>query len=152
MDNNYNDGIAYCGLYCSECPSYTGVIADMARDLRKELRNYRFDKTAELLSSVPIFKTYKKYPDCYTVLGAMVKMRCGKTCKNGGGNPWCKIRQCCKKKEFEGCWECSEFGSCKKLTFLEGNHGKAHVKNLRAIKRKGIQGFIEGTKYWYIKN
>ena len=81
MKKNLQGEIAYCALYCSECPSYTGIIADLARDLRKELRNYRFDKTAELLSSVPIFKTYKKYPECYEVLGAMVKMRCGKTCK-----------------------------------------------------------------------
>ena len=36
--------IAYCGLYCQECPSYTGSIADLARDLRKELRTFRYDK------------------------------------------------------------------------------------------------------------
>jgi len=41
--------IAYCGLYRNECFSYTGKIADFARDLRKELRQERFDKTAESL-------------------------------------------------------------------------------------------------------
>lgn len=44
------ENIAYCGLYCAECPNHTGVIANLARDLRKELRTFRFDKTAELLS------------------------------------------------------------------------------------------------------
>jgi len=43
--------IAYCGLYCQEWPSYTGSIADLARDLRKELRTFRYDKVAESLSS-----------------------------------------------------------------------------------------------------
>jgi hypothetical protein len=44
--------VAYCGLYCEECPNHKGIIADYARDLRKELRTYRFDKTAELLSTI----------------------------------------------------------------------------------------------------
>ena len=101
-----NENVAYCGLYCAECPNHTGVIADLARDLRKQLRNYRFDKTAELLSKFSFFKEYNKYGDCYEVLGAMVKMRCGKSCRSGGGNPMCKIRNCSTKKKFEGCWEC----------------------------------------------
>ena len=58
------ENIAYCGLYCGDCPNHTGVIADLVRDLRKELRNYRFEKTAELLSEYPFFKEYKKFDDC----------------------------------------------------------------------------------------
>lgn len=143
------DNIAYCGLYCAECPNYTGVIADLARDLRKELRNYRFDKTAELLSKISFFKDFNKYDDCYTVLGAMVKMRCGKTCQNGGGNPGCKIRNCVKRKKISGCWECNDFESCTKLDFLRENHGVAHLKNLRVIKKKGAEEFIRGIKLWY---
>lgn len=58
-----NENVAFCGLYCAECPNHTGVIADFARDLRKQLRNYRFDKKAELLSKFPFFKEHKKYID-----------------------------------------------------------------------------------------
>ena len=29
--------VAYCGLYCGDCPMYKGKIADLARDLRKIL-------------------------------------------------------------------------------------------------------------------
>ncbi len=143
------ENIAYCGLYCGECPNHTGVIADLARDLRKELRNYRFEKTAELLSHYPFFKEYAKYDDCYSVLGAMVRMRCGKTCRSGGGNPTCKIRNCAKKKKVNGCWECDEFETCVKLQFLCGNHGVAHLKNLRILKKKGPEEFEKGEKYWY---
>ena len=50
--------IAYCGLYCGDCPIYKGKIADLARDLRKELREARFDKTAEALSKNSFFKTF----------------------------------------------------------------------------------------------
>ena len=101
------------------------------------------------LKTKPFFKEYEKYDDCYRVLGAMVKMRCGKTCRNGGGNPTCKIRNCAKKKKMNGCWECNEFEKCEKLQFLNANHGVAHIKNLRILKKKGIEEFEKGEKYWY---
>lgn len=149
MCNSNIENISYCGLYCPDCPNRKGVIADLARDLRKELRTYRFDKTAELLSSISFFKEFKNYSECYEVLGAMVKMRCGRTCRNGGGNPACKIRKCVQKKKLQGCWECNEFETCEKLSYLEGNHGKAHMKNLRIIKKKGVEEFMKGKKHWY---
>ncbi len=76
MLKNKTDLIAYCGLYCGECFNYTGAIADLARDLRKELRNFRFDKTAGALSEISFFKDFEDYETCYKVLGAMVKLRC----------------------------------------------------------------------------
>lgn len=146
-----NEDIAYCGLYCAECPNKTGAIADLARDLRKELRTYRFDKTAELLGTFSFFQEYKNYPTCYEVLGAMVKMRCYKTCKQGGANPGCKIRKCAQKKNYNGCWECDSFENCEKLDFLNTNHGKAHIMNLKKINKKGVDEFLKGKKHWYVK-
>lgn len=35
-----NENIAYCGLYCAECPNRKGIIADLARNSRKELYNF----------------------------------------------------------------------------------------------------------------
>jgi len=149
MSNDKEDKnlIAYCGLYCGECFSYIGKVADLARDLRKELRQARFDKLAE---GIP-FKEFRQYKECYEVLGAMVKLRCKSACKGGGGNPFCKIRKCCQKKEIEGCWECDDFETCEKLDFLKVNHGDAHIKNLRIIKKKGIDEFLKGKTYWYSK-
>jgi len=143
--------IACCGLYCDECPNHTGIIADLARDLRKELRSVRFDKTAEVLSEISFFSMFKDYEQCYEVLGGMVKLRCNKACREGGGNPFCKIRKCCQKKELEGCWLCDEFETCKTLDDLKANHGTAHIKNLRMIKRKGADEFLKGKKHWYVK-
>ena len=143
--------IAYCGLYCKECPSYTGSIADLARDLRKELRTFRYDKIAESLSSYSFFKYFKHYPECYEVLGGLVKMRCKRGCKAGGGPPFCKIRKCCVKKGIEGCWECDDFKTCTKLDFLRPSHGDAHLKNLRILSRRGVDHFLDGKKNWYVK-
>jgi hypothetical protein len=149
--NEQEKAVAYCGLFCEECFSYKGSVADLARDLRKELRSCRFDKTAEGLSTLPFFKDFEDYETCYKVLGAMVKLRCRKLCRNGGGNPYCKIRTCCERKGYDGCWECDDFETCDKLTFLKGNHGDAHIKNMKTIKRRGLTEFLKGKKYWYVK-
>ena len=141
--------ITYCGLYCGDCFGHKGTIADLARDLRKELREAHFDKTAEALANIPFFKEYKQYKECYEVLGAMVRFRCHKVCRDGGGPPFCNIRKCCRKKGIQGCWECSEFQTCTKLDFIKESHGNAPIKNLIILKKKGQKAFINGKRQWY---
>ena len=143
--------IAYCGLYCGQCPSHLGKIADLSRDLRKELRSTRFDKMAEALAEIdrPFFKLLKDYRTCYEVLGAMVKMRCKRMCKGGGGPPFCMMRKCCEKKGYDGCWECDDFETCEYLDFLVSIHGDAHIRNLRILSTRGIEEFKSGRYHWY---
>lgn len=143
--------VAYCGLCCKDCFSYQGKIADLARDLRKELRDHKFDKTAGVLGGFSFFKVFKKYKDCYEVLGGLVRLRCKKPCREGGGNPFCAMKKCTKKKKIQGCWECELFESCKKMDFLRGNHGVAHIKNLKILKKKGVKEFIKGKRHMYVK-
>ena len=143
--------IAFCGLYCGDCHGYAGKIPDLARDLRKELREIHYDKFASFISTYSFGKDFKNYDECYKVLGAMVKFRCRKGCRGGGGSPFCKIRKCVQKRELDGCWECTEFEKCKELEFLEHVHGDAHIKNLRVIKRKGKDDFVKGKTLWYNK-
>ncbi len=138
--------VAYCGLYCGDCFNYKGEIADLARDLRERLRKAKFDRVSQGLSKY--FKEFKNYGFCYEVLGAMVRLRCKRTCRNGGGPPSCKIRNCCQKKNIQGCWECVEFETCDKLDFLKPIHVDAYLKNLRIIKKQGIDNFVNGKRYW----
>ena len=140
--------VAYCGLYCGDCFAYKGKIADLARDLRKELRQANFDRQAESMSTVSFFKAFKDYQQCYGVLGAMVRFRCKNACRGSGGPPYCKIRKCCQKKDIEGCWQCDEFETCQNLDFLNPIHGDAHLRNLRKLNKQGINAFIEGKRYW----
>ncbi len=134
----------YCGLYCGNCSFGTGAIPDLARDLRKELREQRFDKVAELIP----FPEFKKYPECYEVLGAMVKLRC-KGCRGGTRSRYCEIARCVIEHEVAGCWECDSFDGCGKLDFLAAVHGDAHLKNLRKIKKAGVDAWVEGGPLWY---
>jgi hypothetical protein len=143
------DLIGYCGLYCGDCSGYTQSIANLAKDLRKELRRYRIGDMAEMLAGIPIFKEFADYQKCYDALGAMAKMQCTKTCRGGGSSPDCEARICCKEKAIAGCWECGDFNTCRKLKFLEKHHGAAHLKNLRKLKKYGPAAFVTGKRYWY---
>jgi len=138
--------IAYCGLYCGDCINYKGEIADLSRDLRKKLRQAKFDRISKGLSKY--FKEFKDYEKCYATLGAMVRLRCSRVCRDGGGPPFCNIRKCCEKKNIQGCWECEEFETCTKLDFLKPIHEDAHLKNLKKIKKQGTDKFISGKRYW----
>jgi hypothetical protein len=134
----------YCGLYCGDCSFNKGTIPDLARDLRKELRAARFDKIAEVIP----FKEFKKYGDCYEVLGALVKMRC-KGCRGGSRSQFCEIAKCAVAKGFTGCWECDEFSDCARHQFLAHVHGEGHTKNLRKIRKVGVDEWAAGTRHWY---
>ena len=149
MNKNDENLIAYCGLNCKDCHGYNGRIPNLARDLRKELRDAHYDKFAAFISQFSFGKDYKSYEECYKVLGAMVKFRCKKGCRAGGGSPFCKIRKCAQKKGFDGCWECLDFETCKELKFLENVHGDAHLKNLKNLKCKGKKSFVNGKTLWY---
>jgi hypothetical protein len=144
--NDSSNLIAYCGLYCSDCFIYRGKIADLARDLRKELRKSKFDRFAGMIGK--FFGQYKNYDTTYELLGMMVRLRCKRTCRSGGGPPTCKVRNCCIKKEITGCWDCDEFEHCQKLDFLRTVHDEAHIKNLRILNRHGMHKFLHGKKYW----
>jgi hypothetical protein len=140
--------IAYCGLYCGDCYQYKGEIADLARDLRKKLRQEKFAARAEKMSTVSYFSAFKDYPQCYELLGQIVKLRCKRACRDGGGIPVCKIRDCCRVKNIDGCWQCDEFETCNKLDFLKPYHEDAYLKNLRILQKSGVDNFIRGKRYW----
>ena len=149
MEEKISDVVTYCGLCCLDCHGHTGKIADLARDLRKELRQAKYGKFADAIAKIPMGKPFEHYQQCYDLLGAMVKFRCKKGCRNGGGPPFCKIRKCCQAKKILGCWECTNDPiRCEKLMFLAPVHGEAHLKNIRILKKKGIDGFVSGKRNW----
>ncbi len=149
-----NDGerlIGYCGLYCGDCSGYKGTIANLARDLHKELKQERFADLAKALSKIPFFKAFENFPQCCKVLETLPKLRCTKTCRRDGGPPFCEIRMCSRDKKLNGCWQCATFKTCAKLDFLRAGHGDAHLRNLNKIKRAGTAAFIRGRRYWRTK-
>lgn len=139
--------VGYCGLCCADCFMYDGRIAALSKELRAELRRAKFAKFAEKLSEVSFFRELEHYEECYAALGVMVKLNCKVPCKSGGGNPFCKIRECCKKLGLDGCWQCSDIEKCDKHD-RSGVHNDACHKNCKKITKKGLQEFLAGKRDW----
>ena len=62
MEEKNLDVVAYCGLCCLDCHGHTGKIADLARDLRKELRQAKYGKFADAIAKTPFAKTLCALP------------------------------------------------------------------------------------------
>jgi hypothetical protein len=53
-----------------------------------------------------------------------------------------------REHDFQGCWQCTDFETYEKLSFLTATHGDAHTKNLRTINKRGVDSFLKGKRYW----
>lgn len=115
--------VAYCGLYCPKC--YKNVVSEAAENLKKTLKSTHIRGSKH--------EPNKEFKD---ILNDLISLHCPKICKDGGGNLNCKIRICCKSKNFNGCWECDKLEKCDFLT-------KQFLNNLKEIKRIGIHDFIK---------
>lgn len=142
--------ISYCGLFCPDCFIRENRIADLAVELKKNMDRVRFSSYAKGLSGmVREMSALKHYPLFYKALQCLDGLRCTGSCRTGTGTSGCRIRQCCRKKGLNGCWECPEFEKCKKLAWLKPVNGEANLKNLRKLKKASLRAFITGKKYWH---
>jgi hypothetical protein len=140
---------AYCGLYCGDCLRYRSKAAGLAQDLMSELQAVQFDKYAEVKSAA--VKELENYNECLRVLDAIVKLGCDTPCKSGGdgcSGP-CEIKRCVNSKNLEGCWECDEFERCDKFESFRPVHGNTTKRNLRKIKKYGLNGWAEHREKFY---
>ena len=149
MMDNRKELLAYCGLYCGDCPAYTGEIPDAANNLADVLEKYRIDRVAEILFPEEL-GDYDKLQKMLEFLG---NARCTEICRQRPDTETsCKIRKCCKEKGFFACHECDDFEDCDHIkTFMQGFHAEACVKNLRTIKEMGVEAWIEnGDHMWFV--
>jgi len=147
---DHESQVAYCGLYCGDCIIRKGKLASLANELLNEMRRPEFEKLAEGLPQImpEQFEAMREAKNCVRVLESMTHLECIKICKNGGGSNSCPIRICCQHRHIEGCWCCDEFETCETLSWTNPVNKDAHRKNIRIIRKNGINIFIKGTKYW----
>lgn len=143
------DEIGYCGLHCGGCPLRSGVASASSADLHKAQRKTAHRSQQEALAAIPFLKVLAGCPVCLKTAGNHVVMHCPQSCREGGGNPSCGIRLCCKMRHLDGCWQCGCFESCRHLQSLVPAHGTAHIRNLAVIRDSGIEEFLAGEKQWY---
>ena len=91
--------ICYCGLYCENCAVMVKV-APAAKTLYEEMQNAGFEDIVGLIPGGDDFWLFLK--------GMAIGGVCA-SCREGGGNPGCKVRLCAKEKGVQVCALCAEY-------------------------------------------
>jgi hypothetical protein len=145
---------SYCGLYCKDCiPSKTELYAVAAR-LQGLLEELQFVKYAGLKAGQTYWAeanpAFKHYPEFLAVLQAIRDLECPSICREGGGykGDRCEIKKCAIAKGFDGCWQCSDYQSCKLLEPMKSFH--PHLEeHLALIKTEGMENWCKKRKGHY---
>lgn len=130
------DLATYCGLYCGACDIYQKRIGESGKELKKVLDAMKFN---EIASQVPGLEDYETF---YKILNTIITFfgQCA-GCLKGGGDPQCKIRNCCNEKGYQTCAECPSV-PCEKLKPLyEGNPQLGD--DLQEIKKIGLEKWCQ---------
>lgn len=140
-------GVAYCGLYCPECYILASNLAGQAGDLAAIIRGVDYKRLIQGLAELdPEFAGLANIESCLTCLDSLGSLACSGWCRAGGGSSYCSIRECCKYKDMEGCWECHKFEVCERLQYISPVNHDHHIQNIRIIRRKGMEAFLAGPK------
>lgn len=127
--------IGCCGIYCGACPFYRSKIPNLAQKLKEEIKREKFDKIAVPFDWVGNYKDFKKW------INFLARAEC-EGCQTGGGNPFCSIRRCCRKKELTSCADCDEM-PCKKLEWISERYRNWNLKNLKRIRKIGYKEWLK---------
>lgn len=140
---------AYCGLYCGDCIRYQSKASDLAKDILKEFEKTKFSEYAKVKKlQLPQMESYETM---IKVLQAISQIKCAIPCRLGGDGcvGSCPVIKCIKENSLKGCWECDGFETCSKLDFLKVFHGEAPLKNLRKIKKLGLDSWAKHREKCY---
>ena len=138
---------SYCGLYCQDCiPSNRGLFSRV-QGLKSLLKELQLDKYAHLKSGQ--HGIFKEYPTFLEVLHEIGKLECPGPCRSGGGKRVCKVRDRVLAADYEGCWECDQYGSCEKLDPLKEVHPNLEY-HLQLIKNEGTESWSAKREKHYL--
>jgi hypothetical protein len=123
------DLIGCCGIYCGACFAYRRSLSEKAKELRELLEKERFDRIATAFNWVGSYRDFKRWLTC-------------NGCQTGGGNPFCTIRRCCKRKGLLSCADCPEM-PCQKLDWITRRYRKWNYRNLLRIQKIGYGEWLK---------
>lgn len=143
MDSKYT---AFCGLSCMDCIPSNTLLFSSAHNLEVILENLQFEEYAKLKSlKNPIFNDY---PAFLNVLREIKSLQCSGPCREGGGDPDCKIKRCVQSKGLEGCWICGEHSNCERLSKLKQVHPNLEY-HFQLITEYGPKDWFQKRKAHY---
>ena len=119
--------IAYCGLSCDTCIERFDVIRDRIDALDEAFEVVNMQDVSKVIPFLRFrYRGYRK-------LIGFFREECP-TCRDGGGNPFCSIRKCARKKGYVTCAECPDQESCGKFRTLYRVHRDNEIQtNIAAI-------------------
>jgi len=100
----------YCGLYCGNCAVKVKV-EPASKILYEEMKKAGFE---EIIHFIPNGDTFWSFLKSMAVDGVCI------SCKEGSGNPGCKVRICAKEKGIEMCALCDSYPCALFERFFEG--------------------------------
>lgn len=166
-----------CGLTCCDCLFYKSEIYEAARMLKEMIKRHHLDQFLLGCSKESSwtrmgehlgldkdqiwnnlgekFDVFKQMPDFMKVLDGIINLQCKNTCQEVGGcsangqRHECNALKCIKSKGYDGCWQCSEFKECDKLSFLRTSYGSTIEENLKLVREKGMEAVeSRGNRYY----
>jgi len=128
--------VAYCGLYCGTCDVYEGQFMDAAKRLQGLCQKHAVAAWApQVAAFVPAMAGYAQFEG---VLGWFTTFDCA-GCREGGGDPNCKLRACVKERGLDGCWECVDLPCDLRREFFGPD--KDPVGNCERIREVGPEAW-----------
>jgi hypothetical protein len=91
--------ICYCGLYCENCAVKVKV-EPASKVLYEEMKKAGFE---DIINMIPNGDTFWSFLKGMAIDGVCI------SCKEGSGNPGCKVRICAKEKGVEMCALCDSY-------------------------------------------
>ena len=116
---------AWCGLNCATCKERFATVREKIRELD---RAFDVVNVQAMMKAIPFmnakYRGYRKLADFFG-------NECP-GCRNNGGNPFCGIRKCSRKKGYFTCVECND-DLCKKYSSLLKIHNDNEIQSNREL-------------------
>jgi len=128
--------VTYCGLHCELCSS-RGRLPIQATKLKETMNLDGWHLWGKYV--------YKDFDQFWNVLSNLTEPdKCCPGCRQGGGDPECKIRTCAKEKNVDVCPMCDDF-PCE----LINNFAKIYplvIPDGKRMAEIGIEKWIDEQK------
>lgn len=152
------DLITYCGVYGGNCARWcdNNVFRDLTKILAESVdaQGYKYWMPSEVKDFN--YTEFRKALDFFSKNDSWLV--CFKCCQGGDGRPDCLVRDCCKKKGVDLCFECDEFpcdivkDDKKMIERAEEYKKLGKVEWLRQQVEKAKKGFeLHTGKYYRIE-
>jgi len=144
--------VSYCGSYCRTCDWFTGKIRRTFQSALDMLETYGFAKPLEGKVDIEnLKKGLEILANSSIDSGCKADLSERRSCGERPEDDRCQIRQCCFKKGFDLCSECSKF-PCQVLKSTPGVVNFGCIENLREIKEIGIEKWLNKEWHEYLQS